>query len=495
MRLALDFGTTNSAIAYSSGEAAPTISLIPSLLTINRMGQPFIGAGADANRLFRNFKRGIVASQSPAPRQIDGKSWSDRDAGEQFLRQVLSSLPFSLDDIEQLVLTAPVLAYESYLEWLTNIMNGLMPGSVPIQLVDESTAAALGYAVTEPGAIVLVFDFGGGTLDLSLVQLPDSKEKTGGMLGHFFNTKQHTARVIAKAGRMIGGSDIDQWMLAEICAGRGLENDTALLARCEQAKIALSSQEETVLELNVSGRGHTVPFSRAALETLLERHGFYEALRYVIEKVMIKARREGIFKEDIHHVLLVGGVSLMPSVQATLRTYFSDQAVHADKPFTAVVEGALQIAAGCGLNDYLNHSYGIRHFSGSAHHYEELIPAGTRYPMKDPVDLILGASYVDQKAIELVIGEIASDATPLIEVAYEDGRAVFVSKVDEDEQQIVPLNETAPTLIYLTPAGKPGKERIKASFWIDDRRHLCVSVIDLKTHETLLNQVVVATLR
>ncbi len=391
------------------------------------------------------------------------------------------------------MLTAPVLAFESYLDWLTSIVDGLLPASVPVRLVDESTAAALGYAVTEPGAIVLVFDFGGGTLDLSLVQLPDSKEKTGGLVGRFFNTQQHTARVIAKVGRMIGGSDIDQWMLAEIQSRAGLKpgNDVALLAQCEQAKIALSSQEETV----ISGADYALPFSRSDLEALLDQHGFYEALRYVIEKVMIKARREGIFKEDIHHVLLVGGVSLMPSVQALLRSYFSDQAVHADKPFTAVAEGALQIAGGCGLNDYLNHSYGIRHFSASAHHYEELIPAGTRYPMKGPVDLILGASHAEQKAIELVIGEIASDATPLIEVTYEDEQAIFVSKVDEDAQQIVALNETAPTLIYLTPAGKPGKERIKASFWVDDRRHLRVSVIDLKTHEALLNNVVVTTLR
>jgi molecular chaperone DnaK (HSP70) len=181
--LALDFGTTNSVIAHGSGKSVEIvdlpgisdtlpgtdISVIPSLVYVGR--QTLIGSAArdqkqQANRLFRNFKRGIVATQSPAPRQIDGQAWSDRDAGEEFLRALFSSLPFRLAETEQLVLTAPVMAFEGYLEWLTGVMNSLVPDSVPIRLVDESTAAALGYAVTEPSAVVLVLDFCGGTLDL-----------------------------------------------------------------------------------------------------------------------------------------------------------------------------------------------------------------------------------------------------------------------------------------------------------------------------------------
>ena len=68
---------------------------------------------------------------------------------------------------------------------------------------------------------------------------------------------------------------------------------------------------------------------------------------------MYVARQRGIFKEDIRYVLLVGGTSLMPSVQRTLKQYFTDTAVRSDKPFTAVAEGALQVAAGFGLDDYL----------------------------------------------------------------------------------------------------------------------------------------------
>jgi len=103
--------------------------------------------------------------------------WTDEQAGQKFLRHLLDSLPYRADEIDQLVITVPVAAFEGYTAWLSRSMDGLP--AEKIRIVDESTAAALGYAVTEPGAIVLVIDFGGGTLDLSLVRLPESRERTG----------------------------------------------------------------------------------------------------------------------------------------------------------------------------------------------------------------------------------------------------------------------------------------------------------------------------
>jgi molecular chaperone DnaK (HSP70) len=98
-----------------------------------------------------------------------------------------------------------------------------------VRIVDESTAAALGYAVTEPGALVLVIDFGGGTLDLSLVQLPEIHQ----------NAVHRNTQVIAKAGISLGGSDIDQWLLQEVLRRENLSpgspgsGTSALLSACE----------------------------------------------------------------------------------------------------------------------------------------------------------------------------------------------------------------------------------------------------------------------
>jgi molecular chaperone DnaK (HSP70) len=519
MQLAIDFGTTNSVVACQNGDgvdilALPGLSqpsdppLIPSLLYVSGAqtvaGQTVRDEGLDQetdNRLFRNFKRGIVAAPAPPPRLIDGTPWADQDAGTHFIRHLLARLPF--DDIDQLVLTAPVASFEGYLAWLSGIMHDLVPNPSRIRLVDESTAAALGYAVTEPGAVVLVVDFGGGTLDLSLVQLPESKEHTGGFLGRFRNPRQQAAQVIAKAGRVLGGSDVDHWLLAEVLRRTGLTTETlgsdysALLTRCEVAKIALSTEDSTNLTFRAGLRSYTLPLRRADLEALLEENRFYAGLRHVIDKVMHVARQQGIFKEDIQAVLMVGGTSLMPSVQAMLRQYFSPTVIRAHKPFTAVVEGALEVAAGYGLDDYLVHSYGLRHLDDitGTHAYDELIPMGTRYPTREPFDVILGAAHTDQQAVELVIGEIATDTVALVEVRYENGQAVFVAKADENQQQIVPLNADATPLAHLKPTGTPDEDRLKVSFRIDDGRHLRVSVTDLKTRKTLLRDAIVATLR
>ncbi len=530
-KLAIDLGTTNTVIArWDEAAGIPEVvniadvgtggidgrpPLVPSLVYIQDgasgtvlIGQTIPNCNLDQqrdNRLFRNFKRGIVSAPAPDPRLIDDKLWGDKDAGRSFVRSLIDIMPYKQTDIDQLVLTAPVASFEGYLAWLNDIMDEL--ASEKIRIVDESTAAALGYAVTKPGAVVLVFDFGGGTLDLSLVQLPESREKTGGFLRRLLkvNANQHSAKVIAKAGRVIGGSDVDQWLLADVLKRAGLtikdlgDHYPRLLTACEQAKIALSTSEKETITFMASGKTLSVDYTRDDLEALLEANGFFTALRRVVDKVMHVARQKGIFKEDIHYVLMVGGTSLMPSVQRTLAQYFTDMAVRADKPFTAVAEGALQIAAGYGLEDYLVHSYGIRHLDAETgqHQYDEIIPMGSGYPTQAPIEVVLGAAHADQEAIEFVIGEIDSDAVSMIEVQYENGQAVFVAQANQSAQQIIPLNEDGALniLAKLNPKGQPGDDRLKAEFSVDDRRRLRVTVTDLKNNQELLHDAVVVTLR
>lgn len=527
-KLAIDFGTTNSVIAQWNGDddpatiiAAPNISdtttpglppVVPSLLYVENgktgsvvCGQQVRDSGLDAkrdNRLFRNFKRGVAANPTPEPRTIDDTLWADKDAAKQFITQLINALPHKTSDIDQLVLTAPVASFEGYLAWLNEVVNAIDMDK--IRIVDESTAAALGYAVTKPGAVVMVFDFGGGTLDLSLVQLPESREKTGGLLGKLVGGKarQHTAKVIAKAGRIIGGSDVDQWLLADVLKRTGLTTEVlgsdyaTLLTLCEKAKITLSEETETTLNFEANGKQHAATITREELETLLEANGFFTALRRIVDKVMHVARQRGIYKEDIHYVLMVGGTSLMPSVQKTLGQYFTDMAVRADKPFTAVAEGALQVAAGYGLDDYLVHSYGLRYLNDRDEHaYDEIIPMGSRYPTETPIEVTLSAAHDGQSEIEFIIGEIDTDSVAMIEVKYEDGQAVFVAKADETEQQIIALNEEALTIVPLEPTGKPGEDRLKAQFSIDDRRQLRLTVIDMQKNTDLLKDIPVVTLR
>lgn len=531
-KIAIDFGTTNSVVARWNEErddadviaidniADKTVEdrppVVPSLIYVNdankedfTIGQEVRDQGKNGqkdNRLFRNFKRGIVATPAPEPRDIDNLKFADRDAGANFVKQVLAALPHDNSDIDQLVLTAPVAAFEGYLAWLNQVIDDIAPEK--IRVVDESTAAALGYAVTEPGAVVLVFDFGGGTLDLSLVQLPEHQRKTGGFLKNLIggqkSATKNAARVIAKAGRIIGGSDIDQWLLHYVLEKTGLTTSdlgvayTPTITECERAKIALSTEESVDIQFDANGKTHQVTITREDLEKLLEENDFYTALRRVVDKVMHVARQRGIYKEDIKYVLMVGGTSLMPSVQRTLGQYFTDMAVRADKPFTAVAEGALQLAAGYGLEDYLVHSYGLRYLDDDdSHSWDEIISMGSSYPITKPIEVMLSAAHDDQDSIEFIIGEIDTDAVSMIEVKYEDGQAVFVADAGGSEQRIIPMNETdaMKMLAQLDPPGQVGEARLKVDFTVDDRRQLRMTVFDMMKNKVLLENQVVVTLQ
>jgi molecular chaperone DnaK (HSP70) len=173
------------------------------------------------------------------------------------------------------------------------------------------------------------------------------------------------------------------------------------------------------------------------------------------------------------------------------------QAVRADRPFTAVVEGALKMALGYGVQDYLAHGYGIRHLDPHTgmHRYDEIIPMGSTYPTHKPVEVSLGAAHSDQQEIELVVGEIDTEAVSLVEVVYENGQAVFVAQAGESATQVTPLNLDSPALAALKPAGQPDEERIRAEFRINERRQLLVTVTDLQTRKKLLRDQVLTTLR
>ena len=550
-KLAIDFGTTNSVIARwdeTSGDGQtldlPPLSqqtgsgafLIPTLLYVKdgRSGEIVIGEAVrqqeldrePGNRLFRNFKRTIGAETLLESRIIDGVPWTDEQAGQKFLRHLLDSLPYRADEIDQLVITVPVAAFEGYTAWLSRSMDGLP--AEKIRIVDESTAAALGYAVTEPGAIVLVIDFGGGTLDLSLVRLPESRERTGKIL--FTDIKEQggeKARVIAKTGISLGGSDLDQWVLQEILRRGNLSQEmlgkgyAGLLSACEKAKIALSNTQETKIEFQVeSGKWVLEAFSRTDLEALMAQNGFYTALKQALEKVMGLAHQKGVYREDIRHVLLVGGTSLIPSVQQTLDEFFraitqrkrksitqmptwpastwsvENTSIRVDKPFTAVVEGALQVSAGFGVDDQLAHGYGLRYLDANgAQQFDEIIPMGSKTPSEKPVSVTLSASRENQPTVEFVIGQIDTDAVASVEVKYEGGQAVFVAQAGENAHKIIPLNAGEPLSVPLNPSGQPGKERLRTDFRVDSKRQLRLSVTDLKTRKKLLDNTILATLR
>ena len=241
MGIAIDFGTSNTVITRinpttGKGEIIklanisqnnPKIPpLIPSLVYVNNaekediiIGQKVRDKGLDINnnpRYFRDFKRGIGAEIQGFLPSLEDKNIRFEDIGQWYLSAILKELKETPDS---LIITVPVDSFENYRHWLTGICEQWNINQV--RIIDEPTAAALGYG-SESDNLLLVVDFGGGTIDFSLVELDLGKSKKSQgfilkwgekLLGENNRQKTKLAKVIAKSGTNLGGCDIDNWIL------------------------------------------------------------------------------------------------------------------------------------------------------------------------------------------------------------------------------------------------------------------------------------------
>jgi len=364
-------------------------------------------------------------------------------------------------------------------------------------MLDEPTAAALGYGLAS-GETLLVIDFGGGTLDLSLVQLQGDRQSQSKPLGFILKWGQKTltessqrpkiARVLAKAGQNLGGSDIDNWLVDYFATTQGLAVTPLTLRLAERLKVQLSEQPAATEAYfnDETFESYELQLDRDRFTTILQAHQFFERLDESMTQVLRQARRQGLEVSDINAVLLVGGTAQIPAVQDWVKQYFEPEKIRSERPFEAIAQGALQIHQGINLKDFLYHSYGIRYWDrrNNCHNWHPLIKEGQPYPMPDPVELVLGASTENQPSIELVIGELGAESSGM-EVFFEGDRLVTRS-LASGKTQVQPLNDQASTIAKLTPPGSPGSDRIKVLFWVDGDRFLKITVEDLFTAETLL---------
>jgi molecular chaperone DnaK (HSP70) len=532
MAIAIDFGTSNTVITrWNAATQQPeTVSLpglsvvaainpplIPSLVYVQDgaqgetiLGQMVRDRGLDLKgdvRFFRGFKRGIGADIQGFLPELDGRAVTFEQVGEWFLQGVISQLQQSVPEVgESLIVTVPVDSFEVYRRWLTQVC-----GSLPVQqvrIVDEPTAAALGYGMTGADNL-LVVDFGGGTLDLSLVQLTKQLQQGKTPLGFLLKwgdktlensaQKPQMARVIAKAGQNLGGTDIDNWLADELARSQGVKVSPLIIRLAEKLKMQLSLQTRATEVYFDDESFETYEFSltRDRLEEILREHQFFARLDESMERVLQQARRQGIEVDNIDAVLLVGGTSQIPAVQTWVRQYFREDKISQSKPFEAIAQGALQLTQGIEVQDFLYHSYGVRYWDRrrNAHNWHTIIPAGQVYPMKDAVELLLGASRENQPSIELIIGELGN--SNIGTEVYFDGDRLITRNLAAGAVDVKPLNdrEGARSIAQLEPLGFPGSDRVKVLFRVDRDRLLRVTVEDLLTDRTLIEDRVVAELQ
>ncbi|MFN6567334.1 Hsp70 family protein [Dendronalium sp. ChiSLP03b] len=531
MAIAIDFGTSNTVIARWNPvtQQPETLSLpglsiqqslnpplIPSLVYVEEatqgkvlVGQQVRDRGLDLKgeaRFFRSFKRGIGADIQGFLPELDGQIVTFERVGQWFLTQVIEQLAPQEGGLDSLVLTVPVDSFETYRHWLGQVCQGLNVEQV--RMLDEPTAAALGYGLADRENI-LVIDFGGGTLDLSLVQLNKGAQGSTKPVGFLLkwgnkslaeNSKQKakTARVLAKAGQNLGGTDIDNWLVDYFVKTQGLAVSPLTTRLAERLKIQLSTQNQAseVYFDDETFESYELELNRDSLENILKEHAFFELLDESMTTLLQQARRQGIELADINAVLLVGGTVQLPAVQTWVKQYFEPEKIRCERPFEAIAQGALQLAQGVEIKDFLYHSYGIRYWNRriQRHNWHPIIKAGQPYPMSQPVELLLGASLENQPSVELIMGELGVD-TGGVEV-YFDGDRLITRRLDSGEISVKPLNdkEGARSIAQLTPPGYPGSDRIKVLFQVDEQRFLRITVEDLLTNDTLLENQLVAQL-
>lgn len=527
MAIAIDFGTSNTVITrWNPATQQPeTLSLpglslqqgqnpplIPSLLYVEDaaqgkviVGQAVRDRGLDLTgdpRFFRSFKRGIGAQIQGFLPELDGKIITFEQVGQWFLTHLIEKLNATTPDVgKSLILTVPVDSFETYRHWLSGVCQTLPVDQV--RMLDEPTAAALGYGMAE-GDVLLVVDFGGGTLDLSLVKLDAtaSKKPLGFILkwgqkqlGESSKQKVRTARVLGKAGQNLGGTDIDNWLVDYFIETQGIVKSPLTTRLAERLKIQLSLTTEgsEVYFDDETFESYELKLERSHFETILKNRGFFDRLDESMTSLLQQGRRQGIEVSDIDAVLLVGGSVQIPAVQTWIQQYFEPAQIRTSKPFEAIAQGALQLTQGVELQDFLYHSYGIRYWDKrkNCHNWHPIVKSGQPYPTSEPVELILGASVDNQPSIELIIGEMGAESGGT--EVYFDGDRLITRNLSDGQTNVQPLNDReGARSIALSPLGYPGSDRLKIQFSIDTKASLRITVQDLLTQQTLQqNQLVV----
>lgn len=532
--IAIDFGTSNTVIAVLLSNRDPKLVipktlhlddisrgfetpegiawLIPSLVYVDHQQEFLVGEQArsrdkisadqgqtqskKSTRKFQGFKRDIVASFRSPAREIDGRFYDAEVIAEIFLMELWRHLELQNIIPTQLIFTVPVGAFEAYLHWFRSFAEKLrLPN---IQIIDESTAAALGYVVTRPNALVLVIDFGGGTLDLSLVRTAPITE----------DTQVIKAEAIAKSDAYIGGIDIDRSIAEYFLRQWGItqsqlhESDwLSILELSEQIKIQLSLvQEAHKIWIDQQGRSHELKLNQSELTEILEQSQLLEQLREAIDEVLTIASNKGTSKAAIEQVLLVGGSCQIIAIQQLIISYFGKSKVKLGKPFEAVAHGALVLGQAIAIDDHLRHSYAIRLWEPYLHQYSfyTLFEKGSKYPCQRPEPLILQAAIAGQSEIWLDIGEVADIAQA--EVTYDSaGRMTSSQLLKQSDFRSLAANQKNQAnhqicIARLEPLGEVGCDRITIHFEIDARRLLIATVIDLLTQKVIIDQQAISQL-
>ena len=342
--IGIDLGTTNSVVAVMEGGKPTVIAnsegsrTTPSIVGFSKTGERLVGQLAKRQAILNPDK--TVASIKRHMGEdykvhIDGKDYTPQEISAMILRKLADDASNYLGEkVTSAVITVP--AYFNDAQRQATKDAGKIAGLDVLRIVNEPTAAALAYGLEkDKSEKVLVFDLGGGTFDVSILEIGDGVHE-----------------VLSTSGDThLGGDDFDQKIMDWICdefkklEGIDLRNDKQAMQRikeaAEKAKCELSSLMETNINLmfitaDANGPKHlNMDLTRAKFEDLC-----FDLLERCKKPVEQAIKDAGISKSDINEVVLVGGSSRIPAVQRLVKEYTGKEPNQSVNPDEVVAVGA-----------------------------------------------------------------------------------------------------------------------------------------------------------
>ncbi len=342
--IGIDLGTTNSCVAVMEGGEPVVIAnpegarTTPSVVAFSKTGERIVGATAkrqavtNADRTISSIKRHMGSDYKV---NIDGKAYTPQEISAMILQKLKSDAEAYLgESVSEAVITVP--AYFTDAQRQATKDAGKIAGLDVKRIINEPTAAALAYGVDkENDQKIMVYDLGGGTFDVSIIEMGDGVQE-----------------VLATAGNNhLGGDDFDErvinWMAEEFKKSDGIDlrNDKMALQRlkeaAEKAKIDLSGMTQTQINLpfitaDANGPKH--------LDMTLTRAKFNELTADLVEATMGPVRQalsdSGLSASQLDKVLMVGGSSRIPAVQDAVKNIIGKEPFKGINPDECVAIGA-----------------------------------------------------------------------------------------------------------------------------------------------------------
>ena len=342
--ICIDLGTTNSCVAVMEGGEAVVIPnaegnrTTPSVVAFSKDGERMVGQVAKRQAI-TNPDRTIISIKremgSDYKVSIDGKKYTPQEISAMILQKLKADAEAYLGEtVSEAVITVP--AYFTDAQRQATKDAGKIAGLDVKRIINEPTAAALAYGVDkEESQKVMVYDLGGGTFDVSILDIDDG-----------------VIEVLATAGNnRLGGDDFDKcvmdWMAAEFKKTEGIDltGDKVAMQRlkeaAEKAKIELSGVTSTSINLPYITADATGP---KHLDLTLSRAKFDQLTAHLVEATAGPVRQAmndaGLSGSDIHKVLMVGGSSRIPAVQEMVKKLTGKEGFKGINPDECVAMGA-----------------------------------------------------------------------------------------------------------------------------------------------------------